>query len=83
MMYSHRGPGASPISRFAANRDPDSRFPAESGIGDSLCPDSRPNRESGERELGISGSGPALRESPVGMVNPWTPKTNCNSRACR
>jgi hypothetical protein len=66
-----------------ANRDPDSRFPAESGIGDSLCPDSRPNRESGERELGISGSGPALRESPVGMVNPWTPKTNCNSRACR
>ncbi len=35
-----------------------SRFPisAESGIGDSL-PDSRPNRESGERELGISGSG--------------------------
>ena len=36
-----------------------SRFPipAESGIGDSL-PDSRPNRESGERELGISGSGP-------------------------
>jgi hypothetical protein len=45
MMYSRRG--ASPISRFAANRDPDSRFPAESGIGDSLCPDSRPNRESG------------------------------------
>jgi hypothetical protein len=44
-------------------------FPAESGIGDSLfpgqigscpigdsLPDSRPNRESGERELGISGS---------------------------
>ena len=46
--------------------DPDSRFPAESGFGDSLfpgqigdsLPDSRPNRESGERELGISGSGP-------------------------
>jgi hypothetical protein len=30
-------------------------IPAESGIGDSL-PVSRPNRESGERELGISGS---------------------------
>ena len=28
---------------------------AETGIGDSL-PVSRPNRESGERELGISGS---------------------------
>jgi hypothetical protein len=28
-----------------ANRDPDSRFPAESGIGG--FPDSRPNRESG------------------------------------
>jgi hypothetical protein len=34
MLYSHRG--ASPISRFAANRDPDSR--------------SRPNRETGVRE---------------------------------
>ena len=70
MMYSHRG--VSPISRFkfAANRDPDSRsrpnretgvpcfqVPAESGNGDSL-PVSRPNRESGERELGISGSAP-------------------------
>ena len=67
MMYSHRG--VSPISRFAANPDPDSRsrlnqetgipcfpIPAESGIGDSL-PVSRPNRESGERELGISESG--------------------------
>ncbi len=31
------------------------RFPAESGNGDSL-PVSRPNREWGERELGISGS---------------------------
>jgi hypothetical protein len=66
MLYSHRR--VSPISRFAANRDPDSRsrpnresgipcfpIPAKSGIGDSF-PDSRPNRESGERELGISGS---------------------------
>jgi hypothetical protein len=70
MLYSHRRVSA--ISRFAANRDPDSRsrqnqelvvpffpIPAESarGIGDSL-PDSRPNREWGERELGISGSAP-------------------------
>jgi hypothetical protein len=40
MMYPHRG--ASPISRFAANRDPDSKFPfpAESGNGDSLFPES-------------------------------------------
>jgi hypothetical protein len=39
MMYSHRGVlcTVSPISRFAANRDPDSHgFPAESGNGDSL-----------------------------------------------
>ena len=76
MMYSHRG--ASPISRFATNRDPDSRFPAKSGnggfpdsrfrpnweSGDSL-PDSRPNRESGERELGISGSAPPCRPCQV------------------
>ncbi len=43
MMCSHRG--VSPISRFAANRDPDSRFPAKSGNGG--FPDSRfrPNRE--------------------------------------
>jgi hypothetical protein len=47
-------------------RSPISRFSAKSGIGDSPIPDfgrignrgfpdSRPNRESGERELGISG----------------------------
>ncbi len=41
-----------------ANRDPDSRFPAQSGNGG--FPDSRfgRNRDSGERELGISGSDP-------------------------
>ncbi len=45
MLHSHRR--VSPISRFAANRDPDSRFPAKSGNGG--FPDSRfrPNRESG------------------------------------
>jgi hypothetical protein len=78
MLYSHRR--VSPISRFAANWDPEPRFrvptpgqigkrgisrfpipsPAESGIADSL-PDSRPNRESGERELGIFGSGLGFR----------------------
>jgi hypothetical protein len=77
MLYSLAHRGASPISRFAANRDPDFRsrpfkfgkrgfpehfppvrVPAESGNGDSL-PVSRPNRESGERELWISGHGRA------------------------
>ena len=45
MLHSHRR--VSPISRFAANRDPDSRFPAKAGNG--AFPDSRfrPNRESG------------------------------------
>ena len=75
MLYSHRR--VSPISRFAANRDPDSRsrpnresgipgfpIPAKSGIGDSL-PDARPNRESGERELGISGSCPTGTSYPL------------------
>jgi hypothetical protein len=61
-----------------ANRNPDSRsrpnresgipcFPitAEPGVGDSL-PVSRQNREWGERELGISGSGPdASAAGPV------------------
>jgi hypothetical protein len=61
-----------PIFGQIGNRGfPDSRL-AKSGIGDSLIPDfgrigdqgppppmnSRPNRESGERELGVSGSGP-------------------------
>jgi hypothetical protein len=80
MLYSLAHRGASPISRFAANRDPDLdpdfrsrpfkfgkrgfpehfpvRVPAESGNGDSL-PVSRPNREWGERELGIPGHGRA------------------------
>jgi hypothetical protein len=42
-----QGMDGSPISRFAANRDPDSRFPAESGNGP--IPDSRfpADRESG------------------------------------
>ena len=89
MMYSHGG--YPPISRFAANRDPDSRFPAEigkrgisrfpisaeSGIGDSL-PDSRPNRESGERELGISGSGGALAPWNIHKVPPASAK-DCQS----
>jgi hypothetical protein len=51
MLYSHRR--VSPFSfRFAANRDPDSRFQAESGIGG--FPDSRFPAKS---LLGISGSG--------------------------
>jgi hypothetical protein len=47
MLHSHRR--VSPISRFAANRDPDSRFPAKAGNGPGGFPDSRfrPNRESG------------------------------------
>jgi hypothetical protein len=48
------------ISRFPPNRESGiPRFPilAESGIGDSRRPDSRQNRESGERELGIWASG--------------------------
>jgi hypothetical protein len=45
-------------------------FPAESGIGDSL-PDSRPNRESGKRELGISGSDCAALD----LVHPVHPAT--------
>jgi hypothetical protein len=62
-----------------ANRDPDSRFPAESGnggfpdsrfrpnreSGKSSLPDSRPNGESGERELGISGS---ASESSLNLI---------------
>ena len=67
LLYSHRG--VSPISRFAANRDPDSRSRPnrETGVPGSRFrpsresgipfPVSRPNRESGERELGISVSG--------------------------
>jgi hypothetical protein len=64
MLRSRRG--GSPICRFTANRDPDSRSRPnrEAGVlclpvhGDSL-PVSRPNREWGERELGNSGSGDA------------------------
>ena len=68
LLYSHWHRGVSPISRFAANRDPDSRSRPnrETGVPDSRFrpsresgipfPVSRPNRESGERELGISGS---------------------------
>jgi hypothetical protein len=93
MLYSHRR--VSPISRFAANRDPDSRsrqnqesvvpffpIPAESarGIGDSL-PDSRPNRESRERELGISGSAQesgTKTETRLGPLElPENPETSC------
>jgi hypothetical protein len=67
-----RGSGVHP--RFAGDRGSspspapiggsvpsESRFPAESGNGDSLppaFPGPRPNRESGEWEWGISGSGP-------------------------
>jgi hypothetical protein len=43
-MYSHRR--VSPISRVAANRGPDSRFPAESGNGGFPHSRSRPSRES-------------------------------------
>ena len=39
-------PQVSPISRFAANRGPDSRFPAESGNGGFPDSRSRPSRES-------------------------------------
>jgi hypothetical protein len=56
-LYSHpQGTPDFPILRPIGKRGI-SLFPipAESGIGDSL-PDSRPNGESGERELGISGS---------------------------
>ena len=42
-MYSHRR--VSPISRVAANRGPDSRFPAESGNGGFPDSRSRPSRE--------------------------------------
>jgi hypothetical protein len=60
-----------PVSQFPPNRElGNPRFGRESGIGDSRrignrgfpprfparIPDSRPNRESGKRELGISGS---------------------------
>ena len=48
-LYSHRR--VSPISRFAANRDPDSRFPAESGNGP--FPDSRFPAKSGIGGTGI------------------------------
>jgi hypothetical protein len=43
-LYSHRR--VPPISRFAANRGPDSRFPAESGNGGFPDSRSRPSRES-------------------------------------
>ena len=80
MLYSHRR--VSPISRFAANRDPDSRSRPnrETGVPDSRFrpsresgipfPVSRPNRESGERELGISGSGPGLEKANKAMLSP-------------
>jgi hypothetical protein len=46
-----------PIPDSRPNRDSGIPcFPAKSGIGDSLPDSRRPNRESGERELGISGS---------------------------
>jgi hypothetical protein len=67
---ANRDPGPDSESRSRPNREtgapcfkvPGPCFPvppAESGnVGDSLrVPVSRPNRESGERELGISGSG--------------------------
>jgi hypothetical protein len=46
-------PGPGRIGKRGISRFP---IPAESGIADSL-PVSRPNRESGEQELGTSGSG--------------------------
>ncbi len=63
------GPGTAPIpgpgriGKRGISRFP---IPAESGIGDSL-PVSRPNRESGEQELGTSGSG---RHHPP-SAGPW------------
>ncbi len=76
-MYSPRR--VSPISRVAANRGPDSRFPAESGNGGFPDSRSRPSREPeipspfpgqignrGERESGISGSGPG-----EGLLRMW------------
>ncbi len=66
-----------PVSRFPPNRESGiPRFPtrilAESGIGDSL-PDSRPNRESGERELGISACGPRFQLA----TSHWQPPLTC------
>ena len=58
-------PPAGPPGRFPVP-GPRVPVPAESGNGDSL-PVSRPNRESGERELGISGSEPQANRGP----SPW------------
>ena len=60
-LYSHRGAPAVLAQRgipdfpICGQSGPRFPFPAESGNGGSL-PVSPPNRESGERELGISGS---------------------------
>ncbi len=61
-------------SRESGPGIPPGRFPilAESGIGDSL-PDSRPNRESGERELGISACGPRFQLA----TSHWQPLLTC------
>jgi hypothetical protein len=80
--YSHRR--VSPISRFAANRDPDSRFPAESGNGpfsDSRFGD-RPigNREFPTRfpaKSGIGGTG--IGDFRVRGSAPPTPTANSES----
>jgi hypothetical protein len=55
-------------------------FPAESGIGDSL-PVSRPNRESGERKLGISGSvrGPRRPRGAVQTCSSDSDSEHCES----
>ena len=71
-LYSYRR--LSPISRFAANRDPDSRFPAESGNGP--FPDSRfpADRESGipsqfPGQIGNRGNGNWGFPGPVSRSN--------------
>ncbi len=74
MLHSHRR--VSPISRFAANRDPDSRFPGPAKAGNGGFPDSRfrPNRESGipspiPGQIGNRGNGnwgfPGLGNTPL------------------